>query len=115
MSETASRTSVFAEVTENIAAAQELMSQAQQQMEQEARSVHQERQEFEEIRKKLDRVHFESTVKLNVGGKIYKTSLETLRKDPNSMLAAMFSGRFDVKPAEDDGAYFIDRDGELFR
>ena len=31
-----------------------------------------------------------------------------------SMLYAMFSGRFDSKPAE-DGCYFIDRDGTHFR
>ena len=31
-----------------------------------------------------------------------------------SMLHAMFSGRFDSKPAE-DGSYFIDRDGTHFR
>ena len=31
-----------------------------------------------------------------------------------SMLYAMFSGRFDSKPAE-DGSYFIDRDGTHFR
>ena len=29
------------------------------------------------------------------------------------MLAAMFSGKFEMKPAEDD-AYFINRDGTYF-
>ncbi len=33
---------------------------------------------------------------------------------PGSMLHAMFSGRFDTKPNE-DGSYFIDRDGTHFR
>ncbi|CAH3173461.1 unnamed protein product, partial [Porites evermanni] len=31
------------------------------------------------------------------------------------MLCAMFSGRHELKPDGDDGAYFIDRDGKLFR
>ncbi|PFX29391.1 BTB/POZ domain-containing protein KCTD21 [Stylophora pistillata] len=53
-------------------------------------------------------------VKLNVGGHYFTTSLQTLTKDSNSMLAAMFSGKFDMKPAE-DGAFFIDRDGTHFR
>jgi len=53
-------------------------------------------------------------VKLNVGGKPFVTTVETLTKDPNSMLAAMFSGRFDPQPHE-DGSYFIDRDGTHFR
>ena len=56
-----------------------------------------------------------STVRLNVGGKIYTITLDTLRKDPNSMLCAMFSGRHELKADEDDGAYFIDRDAKLFR
>lgn len=59
--------------------------------------------------------HFGRSVKLNVGGKIYKTTLSTLLKDPNSMLSAMFSGRHELNQDEEDGAYFIDRDGELFR
>ena len=55
-----------------------------------------------------------STVKLNVGGHFFTTSRQTLTKDPNSMLAIMFSGKFDMKPSE-DGTMFIDRDGTHFR
>ncbi|KAL9951604.1 hypothetical protein ACROYT_G044299 [Oculina patagonica] len=64
--------------------------------------------------KKLEHVHFSKVVKLNVGGHFFATSLETLTKDPGSMLHAMFSGRFETKPSE-DGSYFIDRDGTHFR
>ncbi|XP_078688086.1 uncharacterized protein LOC144920086 [Branchiostoma floridae x Branchiostoma belcheri] len=53
-------------------------------------------------------------VTLNVGGHIYTTSLSTLTSYPDSMLGAMFSG--DLPTGRDDqGRYFIDRDGELFR
>ena len=45
---------------------------------------------------------------------MFTTSMETMKKDPGSMLHAMFSGRFDSKPAE-DGSYFSDRDGTHFR
>ena len=62
----------------------------------------------------IDQVHFSSTVKLNVGGQHFTTSMQTLKKDPNSMLAAMFSGKFEMKPCE-DGSFFIDRDGTYFR
>ena len=61
-----------------------------------------------------DQVHLPSTIKLNVGGQHFTTSVQTLRKDPNSMLAAMFSGKFEMKPSE-DGSFFIDRDGTYFR
>ena len=54
------------------------------------------------------------TMKLNIGGHYFTTTRQTLTKDPNSMLAAMFSGKSDMKPAE-DGAFFIDRDGTHFR
>ena len=56
------------------------------------------------------------TVKLNVGGVHFKTSLLTLTKDPNSRLSAMFSGQFE-EDLDEDGSYFIDREetssGEL--
>ncbi|XP_078350503.1 uncharacterized protein LOC144635272 [Oculina patagonica] len=64
--------------------------------------------------KELDHVNFSSTVNLNIGGHHFTTSVQTLTKDPNSMLAAMFSGRFEMKPSE-DGTLFIDRDGTHFR
>jgi len=42
------------------------------------------------------------------------TSTLTLTKESNSMLSAMFSGRHALRQ-DDDGAYFIDRDGTHFR
>jgi len=45
---------------------------------------------------------------------MFMTSTLTLTKDPNSMLSAMFSGRHALRH-DDDGAYFIDRDGTHFR
>ena len=76
--------------------------------------LRQEQEAMDAISKKLEHVHFSSTVKLNVGGHTFTTSVQTLTKDPNSMLAAMFSGRFEMKASE-DGAFFIDRDGTHFR
>ena len=55
-----------------------------------------------------------SKVKLNLGGQYFTTTVQTLTKDPNSMLAAMFSGKFVMQPDE-DGTFFIDRDGTHFR
>ena len=51
---------------------------------------------------------------LDVGGHRFKTTSTTLTKEPDTMLAAMFSGRHELIP-EEDGAYFIDRDGTHFR
>ena len=92
----------------------DFMKKAHELINQKALDVRKEKEAFDSVAKKLDHVHFDSTVKLNVGGQYFTTSLQTLTKDTGSMLHAMFSGRFDTKPAE-DGSYFIDRDGTHFR
>jgi hypothetical protein len=53
-------------------------------------------------------------IKLNVGGVKYETTLNTMTSDADSMLANMFSGRHPMKP-NDEGYYFIDRDGDIFK
>jgi hypothetical protein len=55
----------------------------------------------------------QNIVTLNVGGKKFTTTLTTLTKTPNSMLAAMFSGRFAVT-TDEKNRFFIDRDGKHF-
>ena len=57
---------------------------------------------------------FDKVITLNVGGTQYTTTLSTLTKYPDSMLGVMFSGRHDL-PQQEDGSYFIDRDGEVFK
>ena len=74
---------------------------------------------FYQIKELLDELNLvasktEGRVRINVGGHYFTTTRQTLTKDPNSMLGVMFSGKFDMKPAE-DGAFFIDRDGTHFR
>ena len=83
-------------------------------LQRETTSLRQEKEAFNAMSKKFEHVHFSSTVNLNVGGHCFKTSVQTLTKDPNTMLAAMFSGKFEMKPCE-DGSFFIDRDGSHFR
>ena len=57
---------------------------------------------------------FPKIVRLSVGGVLFETSITTLTKDSNSMLAAMFSGRH-FTSMDGEGRYFIDRDGTHFR
>ena len=56
----------------------------------------------------------ETQVKLDVGGHNFVTSVEILTSDPESLFATMFSGVHPMKQ-EEDGSYFIDRDGTHFR
>jgi len=52
-------------------------------------------------------------VKLNVGGEIFMSTWDTLTKEKNSMLSAMFAGTIPVQLLE-DSSVFIDRDGKMF-
>ena len=80
----------------------------------EAEVVKEERKKWELEKKRMqDTQTFEKIVTLNVGGTKYTTSLSTLTKYPDSMLGAMFSGRH-VLPQQEDGSFFIDRDGDTF-
>ena len=106
--------SLFDLACTKISDAHKLMTEARDLLKQDLEYVRQERSDFKEMTKTLSEVHFGASVKLNVGGKIYKTTLNTLRKDPDSMLCAMFSGRYELKPDE-DGSFFIDHDAKLFR
>ena len=56
-------------------------------------------------------------ISLYVGGTRFVTSVATLTKDDNSMLAPMFGGSTELPPArkDGDGNYFLDRDPEAFR
>uniref|UniRef100_H3BHS4 BTB/POZ domain-containing protein KCTD7 n=1 Tax=Latimeria chalumnae TaxID=7897 RepID=H3BHS4_LATCH len=56
---------------------------------------------------------FPEVVPLNVGGMHFTTRLSTLRRHEDTMLAAMFSGRHHI-PKDNEGRYFIDRDGTYF-
>ncbi|KAL2646702.1 hypothetical protein AAZV13_05G072300 [Glycine max] len=57
-----------------------------------------------------------SAVRLNIGGKKFCTTTDTLtQREPDSMLAAMFSGRHTLCQDPDKGYVFVDRDGKHFR
>ena len=90
-------------------AKQEQLQKEKDQLQKEKDQLQKEIQLMSEVNKIQD-----SCIKLNIGGHLYTTSTLTLTKDPQSMLAAMFSGRHSVKK-EEDGSYFIDRDGTHFR
>ena len=53
-------------------------------------------------------------IELNVGGAKFTTSIQTIQEDDESMLYAMFSGKFNLQ-VDIKGRYFIDRDYTHFR
>ncbi|XP_058084461.1 FH protein interacting protein FIP2 isoform X4 [Magnolia sinica] len=59
---------------------------------------------------------FPSPILLDIGGKKFSTTIDTLtQREPDSMLAAMFSGRHTVCLDSQKGFIFVDRDGKHFR
>jgi WD40 repeat protein len=54
-----------------------------------------------------------SKIKLNIGGKIFITSIHNITSDKESMFSGMFSEEFHPQPDE-DGEYFIDRNPGRF-
>ena len=54
-------------------------------LERETVKVRKEMEAFDAVAKKLEHVHFLKTLKLNVGGQIFSTSLETMKKDPGKL------------------------------
>jgi len=65
------------------------------------------------LSKAQDNIVFPNVIDLNVGGFHYTTSLSTLRKYEDSILAVMFSGRYNLV-RDKTGHIFIDRDGLAF-
>mmetsp|Transcript_1218 Transcript_1218/g.3431 ORF Transcript_1218/g.3431 Transcript_1218/m.3431 type:complete len:332 (-) Transcript_1218:148-1143(-) len=93
----------------------ELMHKNLKRVQQEREDLSREQETYAKMRRSVAEVHFKDPVVLDVGGMRFKTSLTTLRRDKDSMLAAMFSGSgFEMTPGE-DGSFFIDRDGTHFR
>jgi len=83
-------------------------------LESEKKSIEKEKKEIQDFKNKLNAlVKTPQKIKLNVGGKIFTSSVLTLTSEKSSLLAAMFNGQFDLKQ-DDDGEYFIDRDSKYF-
>jgi N-acetylneuraminic acid mutarotase len=55
----------------------------------------------------------EGHIELNIGGHHFQTSVQTLRRVPNTFFDAYFSGRY-AQDVCNDGSIFVDRDGEYF-
>ena len=70
---------------------------------------------LQQQKKRVNEMHKiqDTKIQLDVGGKFFTTSITTLTRESDSMLASMFSGRFPIKKDE-NGRVFIDRDGRAF-
>ena len=106
MAKSSGDSEAFKEASSYISKVQDLLAQEQDKARSEREKLERDYPRIQEFQGKK--------IKLNVGGKIFVTTIQTLTKDPDSMLASMFSGRFPMTPDE-DGSFFIDRDPKYFR
>ena len=77
--ETASSSEALDEVNRHIKKVFEIL-------ESEKEKLSKEMEAFDAVAKKLKSVHFSKMLKLNVGGKVFDTSLETMKSDPGMYL-----------------------------
>ena len=97
-------------------AAAKVMKDAEKQAKEMRRDLDVGRAALERERAAMEEAHTFQTNKvlLNVGGHRFETSRQTLVSVPDTYLASLFSGRFELA-SDAEGAYFIDRDGAHFR
>ena len=89
--ETASSSEALDEVNRHIKKVFEIL-------ESEKEKLSKEMEAFDAVAKKLKSVHFSKMLKLNVGGKVFDTSLETMNSDPGMyLLTASITKRFTIK------------------
>lgn len=90
------------------------MGEEREKFKREVEKFEKEKEEWNAVSKKLTDTQMDTRIKLDVGGQIFATSLQTLTAKKGTYFEAMFSGRWDLKKQE-DGTYFIDRDPLAFR
>ena len=69
--------------------------------------------EWKQLKANLDKTDMKGMVRLNVGGRKFTTSVETLTVEKDTFFTALLSKQF--QPTKDDEDYiFIDEDGDIF-
>lgn len=77
-------------------------------------NMHQEAIKLQDERNKIASLNLlNRTLPIDVGGKLFMTTVETVTKFPESRLARMFADRYSMTPLP-SGFHFIDRDGHCF-
>ncbi|CAF2939370.1 unnamed protein product [Rotaria sp. Silwood2] len=94
------------------------MADSERQYQEKFKQLMEERRKWDEEKATIEKIAASASpiVKLNVGGEAMTTSRATLTLDEGSLLATMFSGKWDNKLMKDtDGCIFLDYDPVLFK
>ncbi|CAF4266595.1 unnamed protein product [Rotaria sp. Silwood2] len=93
------------------------MADSERQYQEKFKQLMEERRKWDEEKATIEKIAASASpiVKLNVGGEAMTTSRATLTLDEGSLLATMFSGKWDNKLMKDtDGCIFLDYDPVRF-
>ena len=69
--------------------------------------------EWSLMKKNLEKTSIKGVIILNVGGREFQTSVDTLTREKNTFFTALFSKNWELEK-DDKGRVFIDRNGDLF-
>ncbi|CAF1451559.1 unnamed protein product [Adineta ricciae] len=69
--------------------------------------------EWKQLKINLDTITVQGKVSFDVGGRIFSTTVQTLTKEKDTFFTALISKQCQIEK-DDQGRYFIDRDGDLF-
>lgn len=69
--------------------------------------------EWEQLKVNLSKTRLSGKVSLDVGGRVFATTVETLTSEEDTFFTALLSRQWDLEKDE-KGRIFIDRNGDLF-
>ena len=90
-----------------------LISSIKQNIEETVSVAANELNEWEQLKSNLAKTHLKGRVQLDVGGRIFSTTVSTLTSEKDTFFTALFSKQWEAEK-DDQGRIFIDRNGDLF-
>jgi hypothetical protein len=101
---------------ENMKVFSERATKLEQSLQEQAEEMENAKVRYVELQTKMNqaRKNLKDKIRLNIGGTVFVTSLDTMTLEKNTFFSAMFSEEFHQQP-DDDGEYYVDRDPTYFR
>ena len=90
-----------------------LLSSIKQNIEETAVAVAHDVNEWEQMKTNLSKTRLQGRVTLDVGGREFTTTVETLIREKGTFFTALFSRQWELE-RDEKGRIFIDRNGDLF-
>ncbi|CAF3401519.1 unnamed protein product [Rotaria socialis] len=69
--------------------------------------------EWEQLKRNLSKTQLKGKVQLDVGGRYFSTTVDTLTNEKDTFFTALFSKNWELEK-DNEGRIFIDRNGDLF-